>query len=140
MAFEGLVIQVHDGDTMTVINENNAIERIRLYRIDSPEMRGSKWQYQPYANESKAVLSSLCLGAKATIIRKGTSYDRTVGEVICNNKQVSVIMISNGSAWAYKYTALKSQKLLQDKARAEKQGLWALDKPIEPLMWRQGVK
>jgi micrococcal nuclease len=139
-AFDGLVTSVHDGDTITVINEKKVVEKVRLHRIDSPEMKGSKWQYQPYANEAQVALSNLCLNEVATIVRKGVSYDRTVGEVSCKKTIVSDYMIRTGHAWAYRYSALKSQKLLQTNAQISKVGLWALSNPVEPLLWRQGVK
>lgn len=103
-------------------------------------MKSSKWAYQPYANEARNSLISLCKGEHATVIRKGVSYNRTVGQVTCKNSDVADYQISNGQGWVYKYTATKALKSKQETARLAKLGLWGYDNPIEPLVWRKGLK
>lgn len=139
-AFDGLVTQVHDGDTLTVKNENGAAEKIRIYRIDAPELKGGGNPYQPYASEARTSLLNLCNGKVATVIRKGKSYGRTVGIVSCDGDDVADWQINNGSAWAYRYTATKTQKATQARVKLSGYGLWALQNPIEPYLWRKGIR
>ena len=53
-AFEGIVILISDGDTITVVN-NGKPEKIRLYGIDTPE---SKQAFGNEARQSKTGLWS----------------------------------------------------------------------------------
>lgn len=139
-AFDGLVTLVHDGDTLTVINESKNPEIIRLFRIDSPEMKGAKWAYQPYASEARTALLNLCVGKIATVVRKGTSYNRTVGSVSCEGVDVATYQVANGNAWVYRYTPTKALKTLQVKAKASGLGLWSSPNPVEPYLWRNPPK
>lgn len=139
-AFSGLVLNVHDGDTITVSNELKAFEKVRIYAIDAPEMKSSKWDYQPYAGEARTSLLNLCLNKLAIITRKSKDqYGRTVGTVNCQGFDVAQWQIDTGSAWAYKYTASKALKLRQIKAKEKGVGLWALPASIEPIQWRKGI-
>jgi len=137
--FQGLVTKVHDGDTMTVLNEANKLETVRLYRIDTPEMKGSLWPYQPHANEARFALYNLCFNKVATVIRKSKSYSRTVGEVSCQGTSTVDYMVLTGNAWVYRYTSTKTLRLMQADAKSRNIGLWA--KPaVEPYLWRKGIR
>jgi endonuclease YncB( thermonuclease family) len=139
--FEGLVTSVHDGDTLTAKNENGLPEKVRIYRIDAPELKAFYWSYQPYASESRTGLMNLCLGKVALITRKSKDqYGRTVGIVNCDGKDVATEQIINGRAWAYRYTATKAMKKAQLIAKDSKVGLWGLDNPVEPILWRKQTK
>lgn len=140
IAFDGLVTQVHDGDTLTVLNEKGLPEKIRLYQVDSPEMKGTRWGYQPYASEARTALLNLCAGKIATITRKGISYGRTVAKVSCQDQPVADYLILTGNSWAYRYTATKALRAEQANAQSRSVGLWELPGAIEPYRWRQGVK
>ena len=141
--FNGVVTGVHDGDSLTVINELGAREKIRVHRIDSPEMpycfAGKCVPLQPYAIQSRDALKTLCLGKVTTIIRKGLSGTRTVGTVKCQGVDVGTYQLTNGNAWVYRYTSTIAARKLQSNAHALGVGLWA--KPsVEPYLWRRGVR
>lgn len=137
-AFDGVVASVHDGDTLTVKNEKGVPEKIRIYQIDAPEMKGSLWGYQPYASEARTSLLNLCMLKVAAVQRKSIdAYGRTIGMVTCQGYDVAKWQLDTGSAWAYRYTATKALKAQQAKARQLKDGLWGLDNPIEPYLWRK---
>ena len=138
--FKGLVTQVHDGDTLTVLNEKGAAEKIRLYRVDSPEMPYSTVPYQPYASEARTGLLNLCLSQVATIERKGISYGRSVATVECKGIDVSTYQVTNGNAWVYRYTKTKALTKLQAAAMQTHLGLWSLPAPVEPYLWRKGTR
>lgn len=138
LAFDGLVTSIHDGDTLTVVNELGFEEKIRLAKADTPELAGTKWGYQPYASNARSALLNLCSGkiAKVTRISKD-QYGRTLGKVICADIDVASYLIENGDAWAYRYSSTKSLRAKQALAKSNNLGLWALPNPIEPMLWRK---
>ena len=44
-AFDGLVTHVSDGDTLTVMNEKERGEVIRITYMDAPELKHFAWGY-----------------------------------------------------------------------------------------------
>src|SRR6185436_7500081 len=56
LVIEGKVINVHDGDTVTVIDKNNQKFHIRLQGIDAPELK------QAFGSVSQENLSRMVLG------------------------------------------------------------------------------
>ena len=141
--FTGLVVAVHDGDSLTVINERGFSEKIRLYKVDSPEMpycyAGNCVPLQPYAKEARDALKDLCLGEVATVVRKRVSLSRTIGAVNCKGKDVSLYQLTRGNAWVYRYTSTLSALKIQNTARELNIGLW--NKPhVEPYLWRRGIR
>ena len=139
-AFDGVVTKVHDGDTLTAINELGFGEKIRLARADAPELKAFKWGEQPYAQEARNALVSLCEGKTATIIRKAKDqYGRTVASISCQSTDVANYMIKNGDAWAYRYSSTKALRSLQASAKVQRIGLWASQSAIEPILWRKNA-
>lgn len=137
-AFDGLVIHVSDGDTLTVMNEKGAGETIRILKIDTPELKHFKWGYQPYASEARTSLLNLCAGKIATVMRKSTDkYGRTAGAVSCQGFDVATWQLDNGFAWPYHYNTPKRYKNMALTAKDKKLGLWALQNPVDPYFWRK---
>lgn len=134
------VIAVHDGDSLTVTNEVGIAEKIRVFRIDAPEIKYSNVPTQPYALEAKASLSTICLNKLAIITRKSISYGRSVAIVNCVGIDVATYQLLHGNAWVYRYTATKALKSIQNTAKVNKFGLWALPDPVEPYSWRRGMR
>ena len=138
LAFDGLVTKVHDGDTLIVINEIGAFEKIRLAKVDAPELKAFNWGEQPYAPAARNALVNLCEGKTASVIRKNKDkYGRTVASVSCQSTDVATYMVKNGDGWAYRYSSNKALRALQANAKAQHLGLWALENPIEPILWRK---
>lgn len=134
------VTKVHDGDSLTVINENKLSEKIRIFRIDSPEIAYSNVPTQPYAFEAKAGLETICLNKPAILTRKSLSYGRSVAIVNCVGIDVATYQLLHGNAWVYRYNATKALTSIQTTAKINKNGLWALPNPVEPYLWRRGVR
>ena len=89
----GLVVSVHDGDTLTVLVEKQQI-KVRLAEIDAPELR------QPFGNRSKQSLADLCVqqSAKVEQIAKDR-YGRSVGRVKCREVDAGAHQVATGMAW-----------------------------------------
>lgn len=104
--YGALVVSVYDGDTVTAnIEVGFSIhleEKIRLYRINAPEVRGAEKE-QGYV--SRDALKKLINGKDVVIINHGRGkYGRIVGEIILDDTlNVSDWMVRNGYAVYKKY-------------------------------------
>lgn len=130
--FIGEVVGVADGDTITVLRDNEQV-KVRLAEIDAPE------KAQPFGNKSKQALSVLVHGKAVLVIEQGHDrYKRTIGRVYQGDVDVSAEQIKQGMAWVYrKYSKDVSLLPLEDEAKAQRLGLWADAKPVSPWEWRR---
>ncbi|EJP74630.1 thermonuclease family protein [Campylobacter sp. FOBRC14] len=133
LAFSGKVVSIHDGDTITILQNKQQI-KVRLFGIDAPEKK------QPYGQKSKQFLSNLIAGRSVEIQEKGKDrYKRVLGIVYLDGQDINEQMVLNGYAWAYvKYSKIYAGQEL--KARSQNLGLWQDKKPIPPWEWRKGSK
>jgi endonuclease YncB( thermonuclease family)/methylphosphotriester-DNA--protein-cysteine methyltransferase len=142
LVIEGKVINVHDGDTITVLDQNNKKFHIRLQGIDAPELK------QEFGSVSQQNLSRMVLGKQVTIVwTKVDKYRRTVGTIRLAGQDINIEQVKAGMAWHFKkyedeqepqdrvtYAAAEQQ------ARAGKLGLWKDPNPTVPGEWRQAIK
>jgi endonuclease YncB( thermonuclease family) len=142
LVIEGKVINVHDGDTVTVLDQNNKKTNIRLQGIDAPELK------QEFGSVSQQNLSRLVLGKQVTIVwNKVDKYRRTVGTIMLNGQDVNIEQVKAGLAWHFKkyedeQTAedRRTYAAAEHQARAAKLGLWQDSNPTAPGDWRADVK
>lgn len=136
--FQGRVVGVQDGDTITVLDSSNANHRIRLQGIDAPE------KGQAFGTRSHQNLSQLTFDRVVTIEwSKHDRYRRIVGKVTLDGRDVCLEQVRAGMAWHYKYyqneQTLDDQKLYaegEESARLAKVGLWIDPDPIPPWDFR----
>jgi micrococcal nuclease len=133
--FNGKVVALSDGDTITVLKDRKQI-KVRLEGIDAPEKN------QAFGSKSKAAFSDLIGRKEVTVRATGTDkYGRTLGRVIVDGKDVSELMVAQGMAWHYKeYSNDETLAELEDKARASKLGLWAEPNALPPWEFRKRRK
>jgi micrococcal nuclease len=134
-AFEGKVIHIADGDTITVVHDGKP-EKIRLYGIDTPESK------QAFGNEAKNFTYAMVYRKSVNIEPVATDhYGRTVGIVNVNKKCLNSELIRNGFAWVYDRYCKKDMcdkwQQLEEEARQSKTGLWLQDDPVEPWKYRR---
>ncbi len=130
----GKVVKVADGDSITVLDNTNTQQRIRLQGIDAPERK------QPFGNASRKHLTTLVAGKTVTVKwDKRDRYRRIVGFVIVDGHDVNLAQVKAGMAWFYRYyqqeLSPEDRRLYADaenKARYEKLGLWRENNPIPP--------
>lgn len=142
LVIEGKVINVHDGDTVTVIDRSNKKFNIRLQGIDAPELK------QEFGSLSQQNLSRLVLGKQVTIYwSKVDKYRRTVGTIMLDGQDMNIEQVKAGLAWHFKKYAEEQEPrdrvtyaAAEQQARAAKLGLWQDANPTAPGDWRQGVK
>ncbi len=138
--FNGRVVAIEDGDTITVLDAANRAYRIRLQGIDAPE--GG----QPFGSRSRQNLSELVFGKQVAIEwTKRDKYDRIVGKVLLNAHDICLEQIKAGMAWHYKYyqaeQSPEDRKIYADaegEARATGRGLWVDANPSPPWDYRHG--
>jgi endonuclease YncB( thermonuclease family) len=131
--FQGKVIGISDGDTITVLRDHQSI-KIRLSGIDAPE--GG----QPFGNRAKQFASTVAFGKIVTVKPRDTDrYGRTVADVILpDGRNLSHEIVRAGFAWWFRRYAPDDRALasLEAEARAARRGLWAEAGPIPPWEWR----
>jgi endonuclease YncB( thermonuclease family) len=133
----GRVSKVADGDTITLVNAQRKKYKVRLFGIDSPESD------QPYYHAAKDALSKLVDGKSVGVDVKDTDkYGRVVGTVFLGGRNINLEMVKMGYAWWYEYYAPLNGDLreAQERARANKSGLWADSKPTAPWDWRRRTR
>jgi len=133
--YQGRVVQVHDGDTLTLRTQTGQSIKVRLAEIDAPE------RDQPYGKRAKTVLSTLTLDRS---IRVETSvkdrYGRVVGRVYVGDMDVNAELIRLGMAWFYRqYGQDNNLYRLEIEARTARWGLWADPRPVPPWVFRHSA-
>ena len=139
---KGKVVMVHDGDTLTLFDDDLAFTRVRLYGIDTPESK------QQGGHAASAALQSLVLfkQVEATVLDRD-QYGRSVALISLPEKKgeapllVNEELVRQGHAWVYgqycKQPRCREWKKLETRAREQNLGLWQKKNPTPPWRWRQ---
>jgi micrococcal nuclease len=130
--FFAAVIGISDGDTLTVLHEQQQI-KVRLAEIDAPE------KAQAFGARAKQSLSDLCFGKQAEVVPQSSDrYGRTVARVRCDGIDANAEQVRRGMAWVFdRYVTDRSLYALQDEARTARRGLWSDPAPVPPWEWRR---
>ena len=137
----GLVISVHDGDTLR-LRANGTEHSVRLDGIDAPELS------QAFGPQSQAALSAQVLNQSVQVAYDKTDrYGRIVGAVFTQNcEYANLRQVQAGLAWVYRAyqceLALATRAafaLAEDQAQQGALGLWAQGAPVAPWIYRNGV-
>ena len=135
----GRVVRISDGDTLVVLDANNAQHKIRLTGIDAPE-RG-----QAFGTKSKEHLSDSVAGKFVVVeYEKRDRYKRILGKVLLNDEDMNLEQVKAGYAWHYKKyqnEQTPSDRELYSEAEIEAseagRGLWYDPVPVPPWEYRQ---
>jgi endonuclease YncB( thermonuclease family) len=142
IAFEGKVVGVSDGDTITVLDSKKEQHKIRVAGIDAPE------KGQDFGSKSKEHLSDLVYDKTVNLPdAKIDKYGRTVSRVLVGNKDAGLEMIKAGMAWHYKKYEIEqspadraSYGAAEVNARNARVGLWSQGTPTRPEDFRYESK
>jgi endonuclease YncB( thermonuclease family) len=129
-SYEGLVIKVTDGDSITV-RASDANIKIRLAEIDAPE-RGQAW-----GHNARDELQGLVAGKTVTVHPKGQDrYGRVIAQIEADGQDVNREMVLRGSAWAYRaYLHDPTMIEFETRARTAQAGLWSMPESQRVAPW-----
>jgi endonuclease YncB( thermonuclease family) len=134
----GRVVSVVDGDTISIVDTANHLDRIRLAAIDAPE------RAQPYSVVSRRTLAARVLH-RDIVVQWSTRdrYGRIVGKVIVDGADVNLAQVADGMAWHYRYYQREQSRddahayaTAEAWARKRGLGLWAGPRPVPPWAFR----
>lgn len=134
--FDGQVVGVSDGDTITVLNDQKQI-KVRLYGVDCPESK------QAFGTRARQFTSEQVFGKLVSVeVMDIDRYGRTVGIVSAPNGTVlNTELLAGGMAWLYpdycKAPICGEWKQVETSARQRKVGLWGGKNPLPPWVWRK---
>lgn len=137
-AWTGKVVNVSDGDTITVMHDGTQT-KVRLYGIDSPE------KAQPFGQKARDLAASMVAGKTVEVKEMDTDrYGRTVGMVTVEGRGLNEAMVQNGYAWVYRQYCKErfcaDWSGLEGSARQQGKGMWADPHIVPPWEWRHGGK
>ena len=129
----GKVVGVSDGDTLTILSQNNQTYKIRLAQIDAPEKK------QDFGQASKQSLSDICYGKNATAaVETIDKYKRYVAAITCNGLEANLEQVKRGMAWVYiQYAKDKKYFIAEKEAKNTHIGLWSIKNPTPPWEFRK---
>lgn len=136
LSWTGQVVNVSDGDTITVRRDNGPQVKVRFYGIDCPE------KAQPYGQKARDLTASMVAGRTVDIQEKDVDrYGRIVGLVSIDGANLNESIVRNGFAWVYlqycKESFCADWSRLESAAKQQKKGMWADDAHIiPPWDWR----
>jgi micrococcal nuclease len=132
----GVVVGVHDGDTMRIRTARETI-KVRLFGIDAPEIG------QPFARASKEKLSALTFGKTVHLISHGKdNFGRHLAEVLlADETNVNQEMVRTGMALYFRrYTTNRHLESVENEARKNRRGVWSDDRMVPPWEYRRRNK
>ena len=133
-AFEGKVISIADGDTLTVLTATKQQIKVRLAGIDTPE------KSQAFGMKAKQALSQKVFGKTVEVKSSGKDrYGRTIGNIHLGKRWINLEIVEEGWAWHYKAYS-KDRQLAQAEVNARRamRGLWVDSNPVPPWEFRRG--
>ncbi len=131
-AFSGLVVSVHDGDTLTVMAEDRKLQ-VHVAEIDAPEL------HQRWGERSRDSLSGICLGKQAEVSMVPSRRAATTGRVLCEGVDAGAQQVGRGLAWVASRRRTGTAAplfFLEDQAQRNKEGLWSDRNPSPPWAYR----
>ena len=140
--WQGTVVGVADGDTLTLLDSSKTQHRIRLDGIDAPE------RTQPYGQRARQSLAALAHGRAARAdCPKVDRYGRSVCRVVVDGVDIGLEQIRRGYAWHYvKYAPEQraSDRALYARAESDARlahaGLWSFSDPVPPWDYRRSAR
>ncbi|QSE98557.1 thermonuclease family protein [Fulvivirga lutea] len=130
--FTGKVVNVIDGNTIEVENENDEVIKFILSEVDCPEPG------QTLSEEAKAFTEDLILKKKVQVELKGKDWlgNRLAVITLKNGTVLHEELLKEGLAWADRKASSTSSNL-EASAKAKKIGLWTENEPTPPWIYRR---
>lgn len=138
----GEVVGIADGDTLTLLDDQQNQHRIRLAGIDAPEKK------QAFGNRSRQHLAAAVFRKKVTVvIYKMDRYGRALGKVLLEGQDLNLLQVKTGFAWHYKqyqheqpFADRRAYAEAEDEARKRRLGLWRAPDASAPWEFRKAQR
>jgi endonuclease YncB( thermonuclease family) len=136
----GKVVNVYDGDTLTMVSGQGINARkckIRFFGIDAPEAK------QDYGINARDSLREKVLNKEIKVeVVSIDRYQRYVGKIFVGSRYINREMVSEGSAWYYPDYAEHEKDLeaAQMLAKESRSGLWQSSAPQPPWLYRKEMR
>ena len=136
-AWQGVVDQVIDGDSLKIRHESGRIYDVRLYGVDAPELA------QTNGPEARDAAKKLVGGKSVNVQVINVDPNGTAIAVVYVSDQYSLQAFLVGSGWAWVYDGHCGLKIctrwqsMETQAKAANRGLWIDPHPVSPWKWRQ---
>lgn len=130
--FTGKVVNIIDGNTFEIIDDYDEMTKFMLSEVDCPELG------QELSEEARAFSEKLILKKKVEVTVKGKDMwgNKLVVIKLKNGDVLHEMLIEEGLAWASKKAEPKVAEL-EDKAKVDKKGIWAMTEPTPPWIYRR---
>lgn len=130
----GKVVSVYDGDSLTLLVDNEQI-KVRLAAVDTPERKRG----QPFNKVARQFLSDSVFGKTVQVhIIGDAGWNRDVGFVVVDGVNVNAELIKAGLGWHYKeFNHDETLARYELEAREARRGLWGGADPIAPWEFRK---
>lgn len=137
-AWSGMVVDVHDGDSLRVLRDDGEIVKVRIYGVDCPELG------QPYGAEARELTAGIVHDQRVEVMPTGQrpSYGREVAGIVLLERLTVLqdALVTAGLAWVdgryCKADICAEWRVHQKDARADGRGLWVDPAPVPPWTWR----
>ena len=135
VTWQGKVVGVTDGDTITVLHDGKA-EIINVYGIDCPELK------QSFGKRAKTFTYEMVFGKNVKVEPVATDkHEGTTAWININGTTLNEELLKAGLAWHYKkYSQEWHFAVLEAQARRGKVGLWRHPRHIPPWDYRSGKR
>jgi endonuclease YncB( thermonuclease family) len=132
----GAVVNIADGDTLTIIDGSNTQHRIRLAGIDAPEKK------QAFGTKSRERLAEKVFRKNVRVeVIDVDRYRREVGRIYLGDRFINLEMVNDGFAWRFpQYDRAGEFVRAEWDARLQRCGLWADDNPTPPWEFRRAKR
>jgi endonuclease YncB( thermonuclease family) len=139
---EGKTVLVYEGDMISIEGKDHKIYSIRLQGIDAPDEKQNNFK------KSRNRLADLILGKEVKVlVHKKGEFDRYIGSVYIDGRDVGLTQVEDGMAWHYKALSYeqsaedrKRYSMAEQKAKTDRKGLWEEKDPVAPWDFRGDVK
>lgn len=130
----GKVVGVEDGDSITLLTDNNIQIKVRLEGIDCPEKK------QDFGSVAKQFTSDLVFSQIVSLQKTGQDrFGRTLGYIfLLDGTNLNEELLKAGLAWHFvKYNKSSRLAQLESDARLNRLGLWQLSTAVAPWDFRK---
>lgn len=140
LAWQGVVDQVIDGDSLKVRHESGRVYNVQLYGVRAPQLS------QPSGLEAKEAARKIVEGKSVNVQVINVNPGGSTVAVVAINDQYSLqaFLVGSGMAWVYDgHCDLKmctQWNAMEQQARTAGRGLWKDPNPVAPWKWRAGSR